>query len=85
MCLPIRSTPAARRLFVVVVISLMPLPINIVGLMVKEKVFKEGCKSRTQKHPASGPPPPFLCMCDLLSDSPRLKDTEDGVKEVSRV
>lgn len=28
-------------------------------------------------------PPSFLCMCDLLSDSPRLKDTEDGVKEVS--
>lgn len=30
-------------------------------------------------------PPSFLCMCDLLSDSPRLKDTEDGVKGVSWV
>lgn len=40
-----------------------------------------------KKLPASGSlvPPSFLCMCDLLSDSPRLKATEDGVKEVSWV
>lgn len=43
------------------------------------------CKSRSKIPAQPVLDPPYSSACNLPSDSPCLKDTEDGVKEVSRV